>query len=46
MSIRKNPSFQKEKDQTQEKSDCAIKIVIFAFMFLLNNNVGNETGFL
>ena len=45
-SIRKNPSFQKEYYRTQEKSGCAIKIVISAFIFLTNNNVGTETWFL
>ena len=45
-SIRKNPSFQKEFYRTQEKSGCAIKIVISAFTFLANNNVGTETWFL
>ena len=44
-SIRKNPSFQKEWTRTQEKSGCATKIIIFALMFLTNNNVGTETGF-
>ena len=47
-SIRKNPSFQKEyyRRPAQEKSGCAIKIVISAFIFLANNNVGTETWFL
>ena len=42
----RNPSFQKEYYRTQEKSGCAIKIVISAFIFLANNNVGTETWFL
>ena len=44
--IRKNLSFQKDWHLTQEKSGCAIKIVMFAFMFLTNNNVGAKTGIL
>ena len=44
--MRENPSFQKEYYRTQEKSGCAIKIVISAFIFLVNNNVGTETWFL
>ena len=45
-SIPKIPSFQKEYYRTLEKSGCAIKIVISAFTFLANNNVGTETWFL
>ena len=45
-SIQKNPSFQKEYYRTQDKSGCAIKIVISAFIFLANSNVGTETWFL
>ena len=44
--LRKNPSFQKEFYRIQEKSGCAMKIVISAFIFLANNNVGTETWFL
>ena len=44
--IRKNLSIQKEKKRTQEKSGCAMKIVMFSFMFSTNNNVETETGFL
>ena len=35
----------KLREFRKSRSGCAIKIFIFAFMFLANNNVGTETGF-
>ena len=44
--MQKNPLFQKKYFRTQEKSGCAIKIVISAFIFLQMIMLGLKPGFL